>query len=123
MIANLFVYGTLRRGYDHEFARLLAATARFVGAAQVRGRIYKVAAYPGLVLSDDAAEQVRGDVFELNDPDETLRVLDEYEGSEYRRVAVTARLLDAGRTVDAWAYIYSSDVTGKPLILSGDFLA
>ena len=64
----LFVYGTLMRGFDHPMARLLAANADFVGEARCRGRLYLVKHYPGLVLSDDAAEIVHGELFACASP-------------------------------------------------------
>src|SRR3954471_17107310 len=50
---HLFVYGTLMRGFDHAMAKLLSRSAKFVGPARCRGRLYLVKHYPGLVLSDD----------------------------------------------------------------------
>src|SRR5579871_6282671 len=39
---NLFVYGTLMRGYEHPMARLLSANAEYLGEATCRGRLYMV---------------------------------------------------------------------------------
>jgi gamma-glutamylcyclotransferase (GGCT)/AIG2-like uncharacterized protein YtfP len=78
---RFFVYGTLMRGYDHPMARLLSANAEFVGEATCRGRLYLVKHYPGLVLSDDAADIVFGELFRLRAPDQLLPEFDMYEAA------------------------------------------
>ena len=75
----LFVYGTLMRGFDHPMARLLSANADFLGEARCRGRLYLVKHYPGLVLSDDPADVVFGELYRLRARDELLREFDMYE--------------------------------------------
>jgi len=75
----LFVYGTLMRGFDHPMARLLSANADFLGSARCRGRLYLVKHYPGLVLSDDPAEVVFGELYRLRACDELLAEFDTYE--------------------------------------------
>src|ERR1700704_6250743 len=76
---RLFVYGTLMRGFDHPMAQLLLRSADFIGAARCRGRLYLVKHYPGLVLSDDAAEMVFGELYRLHQPAPCLREFDMYE--------------------------------------------
>ena len=75
----LFVYGTLMRGYAHPMARLLSANADFLGQASCRGRLYQVKHYPGLVLSDDAADRVFGELYRLRAVEDLLREFDMYE--------------------------------------------
>ena len=85
--------------------------------------------YPGLVLSDDPADIVHGELFRLRAPDELLRELDMYEAcgegfpepTEYPAQAVDVTLPD-GTTEKAWTYIYNWPVTGLPLIETGRFL-
>ena len=76
---RLFVYGTLMRGFDHPMAQLLSRSADFIGEARCRGRLYLVKHYPGLVLSDDPADVVFGELYRLRQPDELLREFDMYE--------------------------------------------
>ena len=128
MLDLLFVYGTLMRGYDHPMSRLLSANATFEGDARCRGRLHLVRHYPGLVLSDDAADVVHGELYRLREPDALLREFDMYEAcgegfpepTEYvRRVLpVTGQ---RGRTVEAWTYIYNWPVDDLPRIASGRF--
>src|SRR6266478_4176578 len=81
---HLFVYGTLMRGFDHPMSRLLSRSADFLGEARCRGRLYRlkhyrIKYYPGLVLSDDPADIVFGELYRLRAPEELLRALDAYE--------------------------------------------
>ena len=126
---RLFVYGTLMRGFDRPMARLLSANADFLGEAQCRGRLYLVRHYPGLVLSDDAADVVHGEVYRLRAPDELLREFDMYEAcgegfpepTEYVRRMLSVTHED-GAAGEAWTYVYNWPVTGLPQIASGRFL-
>ena len=125
----LFVYGTLMRGYAHPMARLLSANADFIGEATCRGRLYLVKHYPGLVLSDDAADIVFGELYRLRARDDMLREFDMYEAcgegfpepTQYvrRMLQVT---LDDGTASEAWTYIYNWPVAHLPRIASGRFL-
>ena len=129
MTDHLFVFGTLLSGYDHPMARRLSAEAELVGAARCRGGLYLVRHYPGMVLSDDATDEVHGEVFRMRNPDALLAVLDKYEGcapgaaepTEYVRKQVTVTL-DDNRTIEAWTYVYNWPVDALPRITSGKFL-
>jgi gamma-glutamylcyclotransferase (GGCT)/AIG2-like uncharacterized protein YtfP len=126
---RLFVYGTLMRGFDHPMARLLSANADFIGEAKCRGRLYLVKHYPGLVLSDDRADVVFGEVFRLRERDALLREFDMYEAcgegfaqpTEYVRQMLPVTLGD-GAASQAWTYVYNWPVTNLPRIASGRFL-
>jgi len=114
------VYGTLRRGSNNKFARVLAREAQFVAAARVPGRLYDFGRYPGATRSDRPNEWVIGEVFALDEPAILLATLDDYEGLEYERARVSATL-DHGRSIECWIYWYVGDSAG-PLIESGDWL-
>jgi gamma-glutamylcyclotransferase (GGCT)/AIG2-like uncharacterized protein YtfP len=126
---RLFVYGTLMRGFAHPMAKLLAANADFLGAAQCRGRLYLVQHYPGLVKSDDPADIVHGEVFRLRERDALLREFDIYEAcgegfaepTEYLREMLEVTLAD-GAASEAWTYVYNWPVTKLARIASGRFL-
>jgi len=125
----LFVYGTLMRGYEHPMARLLSANAEFLGPASCRGRLYMVTHYPGLVLSDDAAEIVSGELYRLRVVDVMLGEFDMYEAcgegfpepTQYVRELLPITLAD-GSMQQAWTYIYNWPVTDLTRIESGRFL-
>ncbi|GLH78882.1 gamma-glutamylcyclotransferase [Bradyrhizobium sp. SSBR45G] len=126
----LFVYGTLMRGFDHPMARLLSANADFAGEASCRGRLYRIQHYPGLVLSEDAADLVHGELFRLRQPEPMLREFDMYEAcgegfaqpTEYLRQHLTVTLAD-GSAREAWTYVYNWPVDAAARIASGRFLA
>jgi gamma-glutamylcyclotransferase (GGCT)/AIG2-like uncharacterized protein YtfP len=129
MSDRLFVYGTLMRGFDHPMAKLLAANADFLGEATCRGRLYLVRHYPGLVLSDDPADVVHGELFCLRARDALLGEFDMYEAcgegfeapTEYLRQMLQVALAD-GSWSEAWTYLYNWPVTQLPRIASGRFL-
>jgi gamma-glutamylcyclotransferase (GGCT)/AIG2-like uncharacterized protein YtfP len=126
---RLFVYGTLMRGFDHPMARLLSANADFIGEATCRGRLYLVKHYPGLVLSDDPADLVFGELYRLRERDAMLREFDMYEAcgegfvqpTEYLRQMLQVAL-DDGAVSEVWTYLYNWPVTNLPRIASGRFL-
>ena len=126
---RLFVYGTLMRGYAHPMAQLLSRRADFIGEARCRGRLYLVKHYPGLVLSDDPAELVFGELYRLRQPVELLREFDMYEAcgegfaapTEYIRQMLDVTLED-GAASEAWTYLYNWPVTPSSRITSGRFL-
>jgi gamma-glutamylcyclotransferase (GGCT)/AIG2-like uncharacterized protein YtfP len=125
----LFVYGTLMRGFDHPMARLLSANADFLGEASCRGRLYKVKHYPGLVLSDEPADLVFGELYRLRAVEELLREFDMYEAcgegfpepTQYVRRMLSVALADGGSS-EAWTYLYNWPVDRLPQITSGRFL-
>jgi gamma-glutamylcyclotransferase (GGCT)/AIG2-like uncharacterized protein YtfP len=126
---RLFVYGTLMRGFDHPMAKLLAANADFLGEATCRGRLYLVRHYPALVLSDDPADVVHGELFALRARDAMLAEFDMYEAcgegfkppTEYVRQMLNVTLAD-GSSSEAWTYVYNWPVTELRRIASGRFL-
>ena len=130
---HVFVYGTLMRGFDHPMARLLSRNADFLGEARCQGRLYRmkhhrIKYYPGLVLSDDPADVVFGELFRLREPGQLLRELDAYEGcgegfaepTQYVRRMLPVTLND--KKAEAWTYIYNWPVTRLPRIASGRFM-
>ena len=102
----LFVYGTLQSGFvKNRFARYLAQNADLVGPASVPGRLYALKRYPGLRPPQSEDDWVSGEVYRLRVPVPTLRVLDAYEASDYRRVRRLATLGD-GRERRCWVYLF-----------------
>lgn len=126
-VVLLFVYGTLRIGFDGPMARWLRGVAQAAGQGQLVGRLYRVGDYPGFVPGEEG--RVTGDLFALPDPARILAGLDDYEQCsdrwpqphEYRRERVVVTTLDG--PVEAWTYIYARDTSGLPLIAGGDFLS
>jgi gamma-glutamylcyclotransferase (GGCT)/AIG2-like uncharacterized protein YtfP len=127
---NLFVYGSLRRAFTNQAAAMLHQSARFLGKGKVKGVLYLIETYPGLVPSPEGDRWVVGEAYHLDSPETILPKLDQYEGCgpadphphAYRR-AIVPVFLDSGEWIDGITYIYALPVDGKKEIPSGDFLA
>ncbi|RYY73634.1 MAG: gamma-glutamylcyclotransferase [Gammaproteobacteria bacterium] len=123
----LFVYGTLRGTCESDAHKEYLRGADFVSPAKIRGKLYLVDYYPGLVLSE-TEHWALGEVY-LIENEAQLHDLDVYEGCaknspqphEYERRIVSA-VLSSGENINAWAYIYKQDTSKFKLIESGDFL-
>ena len=121
---RLFVYGSLRSDTPREqqAAReayaLLATGAVLEGKATISGRLYAPDRYPGLVSGRGG--RVKGELWRLENPDLLVK-LDEYEGGAYAREIRQATAGD-GRRVTTWVYRCVADMSGVPLIASGDYL-
>lgn len=118
----LFVYGTLKReGKSHKQLNR-DNRVRFWGSARIQADLYRLNGeeYPGAVLTSTPKRFVRGDLFVLEDPQRTLRDLDEFEGVDeglFRRELVDVWL--RGRVVKAWTYLYARKLTNATFLPSG----
>ena len=118
---KLFAYGTLLAGMRlHE----MLADAHCLGPAIIRGKLFDLGTYAGLVEGDAV---VTGEIYEIDHP--LLERLDQVEGfraddpagSLYLRKDVRARRFADGTTVDAAAYYFSHTTHGEHQIACGDF--
>ena len=118
----LFVYGLLRSDVGGPMQPALARAARLVGWATWRGRLYRVAAFPGAVPSDDEGEQVVGELYQLGAGAAALLAeLDAYEEVPDDYVRVRSKVECEGREFAAWVYVWSRPTDGLERIESGDF--
>jgi pyruvate carboxylase len=117
----LFVYGTLRTAIRDPEYQMLDRQAEYVGMGSFQGKLYNLGSYPGATPLTTPEDRVKGEVYGLKDPDHTLPILDDYEGSEYHRQQLCI-LLDTDEQIQAWIYIYNQPVKEESRILSGDFL-
>ena len=112
---KLFVYGTLRKGFP--LHRYLSGQARFIGAGTIRGILYDLGEYPGVVHSENG--EVQGELYELETGAKLLSKLDRVEGfrpedpknSLFIRSLTEVTLPDK-KTTKAWAYFLSSKPAG-----------
>lgn len=118
---HVFVYGTLRRGQRNDITCLRPAP-RFLGAARIRGTLYDLGDYPGLVLG--GSDWVQGEVYAIEP--ELERQLDLIEevapvpSGEYQRRQVQVEL--NGQTLRCLVYeIAPERVRAMPRIASGDW--
>ncbi|WP_169545397.1 gamma-glutamylcyclotransferase family protein [Sneathiella aquimaris] len=130
----IFVYGTLRKDSPQAMARLLVANSAFLGPAQMKGMLYDLGRYPGMVRLSDAGRNtssfVNGELFHVLDPDTVLPALDYYEecGDNFSQPTLYVReketvFFNGNHTVQAWVYLYNRDITGFHYIESGDYLS
>lgn len=122
MNQHLFVYGTLMSHTRTEKALRLGREADLVGPATIRGLLYRISWYPGLVEGDG---RVHGEVHRLKDPAASLVWLDAYESivpgradNEYERVERIIDL-DQGGSLTTWVYFYRADISAANPVADG----
>ena len=126
----LFCYGTLLRDTAPQSMASLCRRLPRLAAASVRGSLYDLGSYPGLILAtDELADEhddvVRGEVVVVQSASDWLR-LDAYEGvdrgrperSLYNRLRTTATT-DAGDKIECWVYVYNRALKHAAKIDSG----
>lgn len=129
-IFHLFVYGSLRSGFHSPAYEYISRYFNFVGDAKVKGRLYDLGEYPAAVPVD-TDDFIIGELYVIKNQSEyswAIGQLDDYEGVDveegetqlYRRELADIYIGD--KIVKAWIYWYNGDVTGKPLVGSGDIL-
>ena len=120
------VYGTLRKGQSNNAGTGLSENAEYLGSTTVKGVLFSLGGFPGLVQEYEGVEPaaVVVDVYELKN-DKIGRRLDSLEGYSpdreyndfYTRMLVQDR---AGQ--DMHIYYYMGDVSMRRLIESGDWV-
>jgi len=125
---HLFVYGSLKRSFGHAMHRHIRKYATFVDIGSFQGKLYRIDWYPGVVDSDEAHDQVKGEVYHMHQPDALLAQLDAFELyrpdrldlSEYLRVLrpISTPLLGI---IQCHVYLYHRTLVHATPILSGIF--
>lgn len=129
-ILQLFVYGSLRSGFQHHAYQYLSKYFNLIGVAKVNGKLYDMGEYPVAVPAADE-KFIAGELYEINNAEEfpyAIAQLDDYEGlfpeegqtALFKREAVTVYCNNLQST--AWVYWFNGNVTGLPEITSGDVL-
>ncbi|HEY8396933.1 MAG TPA: gamma-glutamylcyclotransferase family protein [Flavihumibacter sp.] len=127
----LFVYGTLRKGFQHPAFTYISENFEYVSEATVKGRLFDLGEYPAAIPAE-SGYAIRGELYRLKADAEwnwAIAQLDDYEGlfpeegetPLYNRSEAPVELPE-GTTDKAWVYWYNGDTAGYPEILSGDFL-
>lgn len=101
----LFVYGTLRDGYDLKLKNRLSKELEYVGKAKIEASMYDLGKYPGAVKEEKKSEVI-GDVFLISNPERVFKILDKYEGDEFKREKDIVHFR-SGKSLDAWVYWYN----------------
>lgn len=133
MIANtpyLFVYSSLRKGFQQSAYDYLTRYFTFVGDAKVKGMLSDLGNQP--VATPTVEERfIVGELYKLNieNGSYVFGQLDDYEGvnpeegqTAFFRREVADVFADNGLVTPAWVYWYDGDVSGKPILESGDVL-
>lgn len=116
----VFVYGSLRRGNAGAMS-VRFPNAVYVAEGRVRGSLYDLGEYPGLVM-DGAVSFVTGEVYQVDD--DTLNRLDKFElTSDYSRKQVEVE--HGLERTDCWIYVpdrVAEFFGDHELIESGDWI-
>ena len=127
---KLFVYGSLRSGFRNPVYEYLTKYFHLLGEAVVKGKLYDLGEYPAAAATVEE-KFISGELYCINNPLEfswAIGQLDDYEGLNteegetplYRREEVIA--YKDGEEHTAWIYWYNKDLTGNPVIESGDLM-
>jgi gamma-glutamylcyclotransferase (GGCT)/AIG2-like uncharacterized protein YtfP len=127
---QLFVYGSLRSGFNHPAYSYMAENFTLIDNGTVKGKLYDLGDYPAAVPTTEEVFII-GELYTLKehrDFDWTISQIDDYEGLHveageiplYKRSLTTVYL--NGGTSTAWIYWYNKDVQNSPVISSGDVL-
>lgn len=129
-ITRLFVYGSLRSGFHHPAYDYISKYFTLISEAKVKGYLYDMGDYPaGMPTGDEAF--IAGELYDLKqsaDYSWAMEQLDAYEGVHpaegeeqlYKREP--AEVFYNGQKTQAWIYWFNKDLTGRPIISSGDVL-
>ena len=129
-IYQLFVYGSLRRGFHSPVYEYISRFFKFIGEAKVRGKLFDMGSYPAGVGTNENSFII-GEMFQVKNEHEfswAIGQLDDYEGVSvesdevqlYRREITEVHINN--QMTQAWIYWYNGDVSGRPLIASGDLM-
>lgn len=115
----LFVYGTLRKGYNLKLKNRVSKEMRYIGKAKIAAVLYDLGQYPA-VVKEKTNSEVTGDVFAIENREKVFAFLDEYEGAEFSRKKTRVRLR-AGGWITAWVYWYNHRPEKKQRIFYKDY--
>ncbi|HMO31582.1 MAG TPA: gamma-glutamylcyclotransferase [Lacibacter sp.] len=126
---HLFVYGSLRQGFQNPFFDYIKNHFTYVADGKVKGCLYDLGDYPAAVPGPEC--RIVGELYQSKSRDDfnwAISQIDDYEGLHpeegetalYRRETTT--VYHPGGETTAWIYWYNGDTAGKPVVDSGDVL-
>lgn len=129
-VYQLFVYGSLRSGFRSPAYEYMSNYFMLVGEAKVKGQLFDLGSYTGAKPTEEN-KFIIGELYRIKNENEfswAMGQLDDYEGVNvafdevqlYRR-AIAEVYID-NKITHAWIYWYNGDISGKPVIESGDML-
>jgi gamma-glutamylcyclotransferase (GGCT)/AIG2-like uncharacterized protein YtfP len=117
MPTYLFVYGTLHP--DRAPAEIAHAVRhlRKIGPGTLRGTLYNLGEYPGVIIHPNRTDEVQGTIFALPDDPDLLTALDRYEDYRPSDPANSLFVREAhpvthpdGSTLNCWVYLYNREL-------------
>lgn len=128
---QIFIYSSLRKGFHQDVFHYITQFFNFVSTAKVNGVLSVVGNDP-VATPTTGDNFIKGELYKINKEEHFSWVfgqLDDYEGLDveqdeqpsYRRELTTV-YNDDGSVTQAWIYWFNGDVSGKPVIASGDIL-
>ena len=129
-IYNLFVYGSLRKGFRSPAYEYISGYFMLAGEGKIRGKLFDMGSYPAGIPTNENTF-ITGELYSAKSENEfswAIGQLDDYEGVNvepdevqlYRRELTEVNVNN--KITHAWVYWYNGDVSGRPLITSGDLL-
>lgn len=116
----MFLYGSLMPGMDAWNRLGLSSRLRQIGLAAVRGVLFDLGRYPGLVPGEQGL--AHGVVCCFCDAD-VLVLLDDFEACDDDRpghdVGFRRRLVATVDGAICWSYVFVSDTAGLPIVPDG----
>lgn len=124
----LFIYGTLLSALNHPMHDVLKRYAELSAEVTLQAKLFDLGRYPGVVLSDNQKNRVKGEIYKISDCGKLFKVLDRYEGCsdefpephQYLRRVVPVQA-DDDTKIDAWVYLFNWNSTGHRHIDLGDY--
>lgn len=108
---NVFVYGTLMKGFgNHNYYLANQENVKFLGKAKLIGyEMYHVFSFPGIV--PQKGKEILGEVYKVDD--HVLQQLDrlEGEGFMYKRIEDVA-FLDTEKQIKVYVYVWQLSIKG-----------
>ena len=124
----LFAYGFLKSQFHGDRkTETPVIDGELIGTGFYTGRIYRVDVFPGVIYDDQLPANVKGEVFKLFKPEDTLHILDRYENAkplvqlnpDYERVLRPIQTEQG--TLQCWVYEYLHPVKPSTEIAEGEF--
>ena len=124
---HLFVYGTLRKEFQHSTFKNIEPYVQFINKGHFMGHQFEIDWYPGAINTKENAYPIIGDIYEVFDK-KVWEILDEYEGCstkdrlphEYikKRLDITT---SSKKQLKAIVYLFALSTDGYKELTSGDF--
>ncbi|MFY0606957.1 MAG: gamma-glutamylcyclotransferase [Cyclobacteriaceae bacterium] len=128
MTQYLFAYGFLKSQFHgSEKTETPEMLVDLVSPGTLKGKIYRVNIYPGVIYDPNCDQEIKGEVFKMQDPETLLHTLDMYENAlplvqlnpDYER---RIRPVETPQGIlECWVYEYIKPVNPATEIKSGEF--